>query len=388
MQKHDYLKLGRVTWWKGCVGSYSSVYGFGAAFCFLNAVRPADFVELLSSLFDRKHRFYLADIPLGQREQARSLGALLKEDPSFIQSLDIRATVPTVSVDHVSELIGYPAWHRIDHGDLRHCPVCWKEFRYHSTFHTLQNISRCPIHGCALTVITQLMPRALSSQLGRDSAGVETLLQHLRDDRRESFRVLMREKDALGTDVFDKYVKRSRALMKGSTCLHARDYAYLRESWDTNKAQLSLASPSGLPPEVSRIVGASTFKARHQSFRVKISAEEREKVLAAFEVLGFERIMGICWTTQVLTGFEGVAGMIDAQPFNPSLNFEDVDSCTPYYWYLHQSLSDAAATGYKRIAYDDMVGFLMEKGNGLHLGSYESLGSGSSKGGLSSQGQF
>jgi hypothetical protein len=358
---------------KGCLRPYSSVYCLGATYCFLNIVTPKIFFELVSALrVPQSRRDPLGTTNFDLILNAKPIATMLGEDTDIVRTMDYRHLLLGAAHEEQKWHGSSSEWLRVGR-EIYICPVCWNDHLFHSIFHCVKHLERCPVHGLQLERLEPLTPKQQLARTSEDTLQVDTLLQHLFDNKRKALTKLLCNGSALDTSVFQRFIRQGKKLLSCSRMLYANDYQNIRDRWLKLCSSVYMSSPKGIPEDVRRVLGDSPFSRNSFTHYIKLNSVELEKILAAIEALGFEQLIAMAWTSHVLTRMEDFEGLVDAAPFERSTEF-DQSRRISYFWGQRMSVSAAMANGCRRLMYDRLFGLISDTSNGLQISDYQAAG--------------
>jgi hypothetical protein len=134
-----------------------------------------------------------------------------------------------------------------------------------------------------------------------------------------------------------------------------------------------MSAPKGVSVDVRRVIGDSPFRSGRFTYSSHLNGEEVKKTLAAIETLGFEQLMAMAWTTQVLTNMADLEKHDDAGQFNRSTDFDEVHEFK-ISWGHRMDVSAAMSNGCRRLLYDRLIGLVWETSNGMLFSAYQAAG--------------
>jgi hypothetical protein len=136
-----------INWRRGTLRPFESLTSIGAKFCYLNSVKPSDFICFITELgytFNTQNENSEFSIPyeVGSKykfsnRSTRALAKMLGEPLKIVRSISLWPLMPYYldSLAHVTVS-----------KRLRYCPECLKT-GYHGIFHQLPWFDQCLIHG-------------------------------------------------------------------------------------------------------------------------------------------------------------------------------------------------------------------------------------------------
>lgn len=359
---------GLSTWWPGCLPMYSSIYGFGAAWCFLNAHRPIEFARFISEACGTPVMGALSDAPLHAATPSLRIANSLGERRRFVQSMSPRIMYPPSWRDEGQLANGQ--WPYID---VQVCPACWDGACFHSIFHMRTAGADCPIHRVGLLKLTVIERKGHPPGGPRDIGLIEALLQHLQavpPSRNSLFRSRGQELDTKPLDDFCRWIHKQNRDKPDRLCFI--DFGASRSSWETIRGRV-YASPVKPPATMTNVLSDSPYRGGVVTKSWHINPDQYEKTTAMFEAIGFSRLMAMAWTTQVIKGFTDCPSELSGRRFDPKTSGRWL---SPLYRYQMSGSDglDLLSKACGRILLDSQFGWLSQSGNGLILHTYENTG--------------
>lgn len=130
-------KYPSINWWHGILKPFESVFGFAVRFCALNGLRLQQFEEFFGFKINEQNKITAKDI--------QRISDLINEDLDIVQSVfypsHLMHSFEVVVMRLPNDSVGY----------VRYCRECVMH-GYHSSFHDLVWLKKCPIHEIPLEV--------------------------------------------------------------------------------------------------------------------------------------------------------------------------------------------------------------------------------------------